>query len=300
MKYQRRFLAQTVDSFLPKERQKWSLMQLFRGRALVHTCLISCLLNPMIVLFQNNQLSQSHQWLLGLALFTCPLLILWAYRVSGHLRICAMSYLLLVTSSLTYAQIEAHTPHASYWIWYSYFIVLCSLVLGVKTGAAYTFILSIIAVILYRQAPALGHSLGTYDDLSGMLANRVLQTVMIQFCFWSLMIAYDVIRNRAEVRAVMIRFTHEETDRLATVGERMGSMALQLNEQLNEFQTQLLRLDPMMKRSDTKVEDLQKEALELQKKAQSLSEISKVLSAKKIEVLEMVPLESPEQKNQSA
>lgn len=275
-------------------------MQLYRGRTLVQTCLLGCVLNPLLILFQNNQLDHWHQWLKGFLLSAFPLLILWVYRASGHLRVCGIVYLFISTSALTYAQIEAQTPHASYWIWYSYFIVFCSLVLGVKTGAAYTIIVSIIAIGLFREAPHLGHTLGSFDDLSGLLADRFLQTVMVQFCFWGLMIAYDVIRNRAEVRAVMIRFTHEETDRLATVGERMGSMAVQLNEQLNEFQAQLLRLDPMLKRSDTKVEDLQKETLELQKKAQSLSEISKVLSAKKIEVLEMVSSESSEQNIQSA
>lgn len=300
LRYQHRFRDRTIDKFLPKHRQDWSIIDLYRSRALVRTCFLGSLINPLALLLHNDELSSAQKIMLGGVLFIVPYLVALLYRMTGNLRLSCLSYLVYTSSATLAAQYSAGTIHAPYWYWIPFLIVFCTLMLGVKTGAIYTAIVGVLCFWVMQSQANTGNSLGTFAETSQLLASIAVHAVVIQLCFWLLMIAYDSIRNRTEVRAVMLRFTSDETDRLATVGERMGDMAVQLNEQLNQFQGQLLLLDGIAKRSDTKVEDLQKATRELQDRARHLRQLSNMLHKDKIELLEMVPEPSPGAEAKSA
>jgi methyl-accepting chemotaxis protein len=154
-------------------------------------------------------------------------------------------------------------------------IVFSVLVLGVKTAAIYTVVATVFFVGIVQDSAHLGHTVGRFQDADALLASLTLQILVIQVCFFLLMVAYDVIRNRAEVRAVLLRMTDDEAARLATRGERMGTIAQELQDELGQFRSQLQQLDGLAKRSDTKVEDVQTVMRELQEKTHKLSEISR-------------------------
>ncbi|MDQ3235493.1 MAG: hypothetical protein M3Q07_27095 [Pseudobdellovibrionaceae bacterium] len=274
MKHKKKLWIRAIDGFLPKERRKLSVIEQYRSRAMVRTGLLGVLLNPFLFLFESSVWDLWQKIGIALGLGAAPLFIVWMYRLTGRLKVCACIYILYCTAVCAWAQVHADTIHALYWLWISFLIVFSVLVVGVKEGGVYTGLAMILFWFVLQDNVRHGHTLGTFLDKDSLLWSMVVQIMFIQICYLMLMTAYDAIRNRAEVRAVMLRFTDDEAARLATVGERMGGMALELNEQLKQFQEQLVRMDGLAKRTDTKVDDFQKMIGELQERSHKLSEIA--------------------------
>lgn len=274
VKHQQRLWIRAIDGFLPKDRSTFTVIELYRGRAMIRTGLLGALLNPFLILFEANAWDVWQQATIALVMIVYPVLLMWLYRKTGRLKLCSALYIGLTSAMVGWAQLASGTIHALYWLWFPFLIVFCVLLMGVKDAAIYATLVTMLCALIFRDNLRAGHSLGTFASMDALLANSIAQVMAIQICFILLMTAYDAIRNRAEVRAVMLHFTDTEADRLAAVGERMGSMAQDLNEQLNQFHGQLLHLDVLAKRSDTKVEDLQKLVAELQARTESLSEIA--------------------------
>jgi hypothetical protein len=264
-----------MDSFLPKQGQKPRVIELFRSRALVRTALLGSLLNPFLFLFESSVFDVWQKAAIVLTLACIPLFLVWLYRTTGWLKVCAGLYTIFCTALCAWAQFAAQTIHALYWVWIPFLVVFSVLVLGVKATAIYTAAVTGLFVWILQDSARYGHTHGRFLDGNALLSSMAMQLLVIQLCFLLMMVTYDVIRNRAEVRAVLLRFTDDEAARLATVGERMGTMAQELQEQLSQFQGQLQQLDGLARRSDTKVEDMQKAMRELQDKTQKLSEISR-------------------------
>gem|GEM_PF-6677784 len=278
MKHQLKQLNRAMDSFLPKDRQTWTLMELYQSRALVRACIFGSIVNPLMLFFATPDYSIWQQLLLSFGLGLAPLCIAFCYLLTAHLKFCGVAYLILCSMVLAWAQLSSHTLYAIYWLWYPFLIVFCTLILGVKEGAVLTILsIGLFCYIFFDNLPY-GNVLGTFANKENLLGSYVLQVVLIQICFAALMLAYDTIRNRTEVHAIMLGFTNDETDRLAVIGEKIDEMALQLNEELSHFHGQVLHLDVLAKRSDTKVEDLQKIAAVLQEKVRTLGAISKYLT----------------------
>jgi len=274
VKHQQRHWNRLIDGFLPKDRDKLSVIQLYRSRALVRTCLLSVLLNPFLFLFESTAWDIWQKAGIALFLAVLPIFIMWVYRATGRLKFCGSLYVLYCTAVCGWAQLTAATVHAVYWVWIPFLVVFTVLVLGVREGAVYTILATILFWLILQDNLRYGHSIGQFSDHNALFSSVLAQVILIQLCFLLLMTAYDVIRNRTEVRAVLLRFTDDEAARLATVGESMGGMAQELNEQLKQFQGQIAKLDAVAKRSDTKVEDLQTMIRELQQQTRKLSEIS--------------------------
>ncbi len=285
MKHQLKRLDRALDSFLPKDRQTWTLMELYRSRALVRACVFGSMVNPLILFFATRGYGVWYQLLLSLAFGMTPLAIAFCYRLTAHVKFCGTAYLVSSSLILAWAQLSGHTLHAIYWMWFPFLIVFGTLILGVREGALFTALsLGLFGFIFFDNLPY-GNSLGTFTNKENLLTSYILQVVFIQICFAALMLAYDSIRNRTEVHAIMLGFTNDETNRLAAVGEKIGGMALQLNEELGQVQGQILQLEGLAKRSDTKVEDLQKIAAVLEEKVRTLSEISKCLTEQPKDIL---------------
>jgi hypothetical protein len=274
VKLQKRFWIQTVDWFLPKDWEKLSVIELYRSRALVRTGLFGALLHPFVFLFESSAWGLWQMVGIALTLVLVPLFLMAYYRSTGRLNLCAFFYLLYCTGICAWAQIAAGTVHALYWIWITFLIVFSVLVLGVKQGAVYTVVATGLFWLVLQTNVQEGHTIGRFADPESLIASLAAQVLALQICFLLLMMAYDVIRNRAELRAVLLRFTDDEAARLATVGERMGGMAQDLQAQLTQFQQQMQDLEAVARRSDAKVDDLQKVVRELQESAQKLSTIS--------------------------
>lgn len=274
MKKQQKFWIRAIDALLPKQEQKQRVIERYRSRAMVRTALLGSLLNPFLFLFESFGFDVWQEAGIVLTLVLIPLFLVWLYRSTGWLKICAGLYVLYCTVLCAWAQLAAGTILALYWVWIPFLIVFSVLVLGVKAGAVYTVVGTAVFAWILQSSARHGHTIGRFPDADALFSSLVLQILVIQICFFLLMVAYDVIRNRAEVRAVLLRFTDDEAARLATVGERMGTMAQELQEQLSQFQGRLEQLDGLAKRSDTKVEDVQKMMRELQDRTQKLSEIS--------------------------
>jgi hypothetical protein len=233
------------------------------------------LLNPFLFLFESSAFDPWQKTGIVLTLVFIPLLLVWVYRSTGWLKICGGAYVFYSSALCAWAQIAAGTVHALYWVWIPFLIVFSVLVLGVKAAAIYTALATVFFVGIMQNSAQQGHTVGRFADADALLASVTLQVLVIQLCFFLLMVAYDVIRNRAEVRAVLLRMTDDEAARLATRGERMGTIAQELQQELGQFRLQLQQLDGLAKRSDTKVEDVQTVMRELQEKTQKLSEISR-------------------------
>jgi hypothetical protein len=275
VKQQQKLWNRLMDSLLPKLEPKRSLIDVYRSRALVRTALLGSLLNPFLFLFESSSFDLWQKTGLVLALFFIPLLLVWLNRSTGWLKICGGLYVFYCSVLCVWAQMTAGTVYALYWVWIPFLIVFSVLVLGVKAATIYTALTTLVFVgIVYKNAE-LGHTVGRFEDADALRASITLQVLVIQVCFFLLMVAYDEIRSRAEVRAVLLRMTDDEAARLATVGERMGIIAQELHEQLGQFRGQLQQLDGLGKRSDTKVEDVQTVMRELQEKTHKLSEISR-------------------------
>jgi hypothetical protein len=274
VKQQQKFWIRTIDALLPKQEQKQRVIERYRSRAMVRTALLGSLLNPCLFLFESFGFDVWQVAGIVLSLVFIPLFLVWLYRSTGWLKFCAGLYVLYCTALCAWAQLTAGTILALYWVWIPFLIVFSVLVLGVKSGAVYAVASTTVFAWILQSSARHGHTLGRFPDVDALFSSLVLQILLIQVCFFLLMVAYDVIRNRAEVRAVLLRFTDDEAARLATVGERMGTMAQELQEQLSQFQGRLEQLDGLAKRSDTKVEDMQKMMRELQDRTQKLSEIS--------------------------
>lgn len=275
MKQQQRLWVRMIDSLLPKPEQKQRVIELFRSRALVRTALLGSLLNPFLFLFESSVFDLWQQAAIVLTLACIPLFVVWLYRVTGWLKVCAGLYIFFCTVLCAWAQFAAGSIHALYWVWIPFLVVFSVLVVGVKVTAIYTALVTVLFVWILQDSARYGHTHGRFLDGDALLSSMALQLLVIQLSFLLMMVTYDVIRNRAEVRAVLLRFTDDEAARLATVGERMGTMAQELQEQLSQFQGQLEQLDGLAKRSDTQVEDVQKAMRELQDRTQKLSEISR-------------------------
>lgn len=275
MKPQQKLWNRLMDSLLPKLEPKRRVIDVYRSRALVRTALLGSLLNPFLFLFEFSVFDLWQKTGIVLALVFIPLFLIWLYRSTGWLKSCGGLYVVYSTGLCAWAQVAAETIHALYWAWIPFMIVFSVLVLGVRVAAIYTVLATALFVGIVNRSAQLGHTVGRFQDADGLLASMTLQILVIQICFFLLMVAYDVIRNRAEVRAVLLRMTDDEAARLAAVGERMGTIAQELNEQLGQFRGQLQQLDGLAKRSDTKVEDVQTVMRELQEKTNKLTEISR-------------------------
>ncbi|HET9238021.1 MAG TPA: hypothetical protein VFO10_12255 [Oligoflexus sp.] len=275
MKQQQKLWNRLMDSLLPKMDPKRRVIDVYRSRALVRTALLGSLLNPFLFLFESSAFTLWQTTGIVLTLVFIPLLLIWLYRSTGWLKVCGSLYVFYSSALCAWAQLMAGTVHALYWVWIPFLIVFSVLVLGVKAAAIYTGLALLFFAGIMQHAARFGHTVGRFQDADALLASITLQILVIQICFFMLMVAYDVIRNRAEVRAVLLRMTDDEAARLATRGERMGSIAQELHEELGQFRSQLQQLDGLAKRSDTKVEDVQTVMRELQAKTQKLSEISR-------------------------
>lgn len=275
MKQQQNLWIRLMDSLLPKLEPKRRVIEVYRSRALVRTALLGSLLNPFLFLFESSDFDPWQKTGLVLALAFIPLFFVWLYRTTGWLKICGGAYVFYCSGLCAWAQATAGTVYALYWVWIPFLIVFSVLVLGVKAAAIYTALATVFFVGIVHDRAQFGHTVGRFPDADALLASITLQVLVIQICFFLLMVAYDVIRNRAEVRAVLLRMTDDEAARLATRGERMGTIAQELQDELGQFRSQLQQLDGLAKRSDTKVEDVQKVMRELQDKTQKLSEISR-------------------------
>ncbi|WP_218110178.1 hypothetical protein [Oligoflexus tunisiensis] len=259
---------------MPKDWQKLSVIELYRSRALVRTGLFGALLHPFVFLFESSAWDIWQMAGIAFMLVMIPLVLMSYYRSTGRLNLCAFLYLVYCTGICAWAQIAAGTIHAMYWVWITFLIVFSVLVLGVKQGAAYTVLATGLFWFVLQNNVQYGHTIGRFSDQSALVSSLAAQVLALQVCFLLLMMAYDVIRNRAELRAVLLRFTDDEAARLATVGERMGGMAQDLQAQLAQFQQQLQSLETVAKRNDAKIEDVQKVARELQESTEKLSAIS--------------------------
>jgi hypothetical protein len=274
VKSHKRFWIQTVDGFLPKDWEKLSVIELYRSRALVRTGLFGAVVHPFVFLFESSVWNLWQMLGIILLLVLTPLVLMAYYRSTGRLNVCALLYILYGTGICAWAQIAAGTIHALYWIWITFLIVFSVLVLGVKQGALYTALVTGLFWLVLQTNVQQGHTIGRFDEPHALIASLAAQILTLQICFLLLMMAYDVIRNRAELRAVLLRFTDDEAARLATVGERMGGMTQDLQAQLAQFKQQMQDLEGVARRSDAKVEDLQKVVRELQESAHKLSAIS--------------------------
>jgi hypothetical protein len=274
VKQQQRFWIRIFDAFLPKSEQKQRVIDRYRSRAMVRTAFLGSLLNPALFLFEFPSFELWLRLSIALTLMLIPLGIVWLYRTTSWLKVSAGLYIVMGTGFCAAAQLAVGTIHALYWIWVPFFIVFSVLMLGLKSSALYTAATTVLFAWILQESAKNGHVLGLFPDAEALLASLTLHVLVIQLCFLLFMVAYDVIRNRAEVRAVLLRFTDEEAARLATVGERMGTMAQELHEQLQQFQTQLAQLEGLSKRSDTPVAEVQMVVRDMQEKSRKLREIS--------------------------
>jgi hypothetical protein len=262
------------DAFLPKTEQKQRVIDRYRSRAMVRTALLGSLLNPCLFLLEFPDFAIWLRTGLALTLIVMPLGIIWLYRATGWLKLSAGLYVAMGTGLCAGAQMTVGTIHALYWVWIPFFIVFSVLMIGIKASTVYTAGATVLFAWILQMNAKNGHVLGAFPDAEALLSSLLIQVLLTQLCFLLLMVAYDVIRNRAEVRAVLLRFTDEEAARLATVGERMGTMAQELHEQLQQFKTQMELLEGLSKRSDTPVLEVQNVIQDMQEKSRKLREIS--------------------------
>ncbi len=275
VKQEKKLWIRLIDSLLPKAEQKQRVIELYRSRAVVRTALLGSLLNPFLFLFEATDFDLWQKSGIVFLLMFFPLFLVWIYRSTGLLKLCGGLYVAYCTIFCSWAQLVAGTVHAFYWVWIPFLIVFSVLVLGIKVAAIYAAATTVLFAWILHDNARQGHTLGHFPDPDALLASTALQILLIQVCFLLLMVAYDVIRNRAEMRAVLLRFTEDEAARLATLGERMGTMAQEMQEQLGQVKAKLEQLDGLAKRSDSPVEDVQNVMRDLQEKTQKLSEISR-------------------------